>query len=825
VSDNNVEIFLLTFNKEEGEQKFSVSLWLGNDRGYLPTIDGKIANIPLDLGDLYREWQSIYQNLEYSRIKATIEQPQQPIKDNFWNYRASYQNIEEKLETAINKWLNDSHDRSWNKIRDEIIKRIQRAKEQHKEIVVTIRTEDDTLKQIPWHLWDVLDESQAEVVCSLGIWQPPQQIEPEKEYISETSIVNILAIEGGDEDIQTEAEKEIWQALEAKYRVKVTWLDRPQLKEFETLWEQKWDLLYFAGHSNTQTNANLGEKGRIYINEQQFVTVGNLKKTLARASANGLKLAIFNSCDGFGIAEDLSHLNIPIAQVVFMREQIPNNIASQFLNFFLTAFTSGKSLSSSVREARIKLKECSDSKKYLPGISLMPVISVNVNEPILRGDRFFQPKNIPNKKTQTIWQHYLNKSKYALISLGVTLAVTGIRSTGLLQELELLIFDRQLRSLPAEIADRNLLLVTIDEEDLRRYGYPIGDRVLGELIDKIQANDPAAIGLDIVRDRPVLENNLPTEKLNQHFQKNERLVSVCAFNNNSHQSISPPPAAPETQTGFVDLFKDESNDILRRLLLSRTPNPISTSAICNTSYSFSWQLAYRYLYRQNIPVNTTTAKDWQFGEAIATRLQSESGSYQNLDTTGNQILLNYRRTTNPDNNRLDLRQIAQQVTMREILMGDRSFNPNWIKNRVILIGVTATSIPDSHDTPFGKLRGLYVHAHAVSQLINAANGDRPFIWWLSPWQDRLWLGFWALAGTTIVLIVPRKFPATIVLTGAIVVLYYFCRSMLMQAGWIPLIPAAIALVGAASTTKIALIYQCYRHSDERSAPNYSPRFP
>ncbi len=801
--DNNVEIFLLTINREEVEQKISVSLWLGNDRGYLPTIDGKLSTIPDDVRDFYQEWQSIYQNIDSSRIKATIEQPQQPLQDSFWNYRANYQNIEEKLETAINSWLNHDRSETWHKVRDEIIKRIQSAKDRGKEIIVTIRTENDTLKQLPWHLWNILAESHAEVVCSLGNWQPPQQISSEIEKYPEEENINILAIKGGGEDINIATEEKIWRSLEDKYQVKVTWWKEPQLKQFETLWHQKWDILYFAGHSNTQTIADRGEKGHIYINENEYIITGELKNTLAKASLNGLKLAIFNSCNGFGIAEDLSNLNIQIPQVVFMREQIPDNIASQFLDFFLKAFTTGKSLSSSVREARIKLKECSESKKYLPGISLMPVISVNVNAPILMGEDFFKPKNTENN-LKKFYQNCLIKGKYALISLGITLAVTGVRSTGLFQNWELTAFDKQVQSLPTETADRHILIVGADEEDLRRYGYPLSDRILGELIDKIKANNPAVIGLDIARDRPVLEVNFPNNKLTKHFQKNDRLISICAFNDNSDLSIAPPAAALETQTGFVDFFKDGYT--LRRLLLSRTPNPISTSAICNTPYSLSWQLAYHYLYRQNIPV-TTKDKDWQFGKAIATRLQPQSSGYQNLDLAGNQILLNYRRTTNPDTNRLDLQQIAQQVTVRDILTGDRKFNPNWIENRIVMIGVTAISVPDNHLTPFGELRGLYIHAHAASQLISAATAERPLVWWLSPWQDTIWLGFWALTGTIIILIVPQRFSAIMALTGAIVVLYYLCWWMLLQAGWMPLVPAAIALVLSASGTKLALIYQ------------------
>jgi hypothetical protein len=54
---------------------------------------------------------------------------------------------------------------------------------------------------------------------------------------------------------------------------------------------------------------------------------------LKRAITQGLKLAIFNSCDGLGLADYLTDLQIP--QTIFMREPVPDRVAHEFLKNFL----------------------------------------------------------------------------------------------------------------------------------------------------------------------------------------------------------------------------------------------------------------------------------------------------------------------------------------------------------------------------------------------------------------------------------------------------------------------------------------------------------
>ena len=129
--------------------------------------------------------------------------------------------------------------------------------------------------------------------------------------------------------------------------------------------------MFFAGHSQTE-----GQTGRIYLNEHSTnnsLTIEQLQASLKIAIANGLKLAIFNSCDGLGLANTLEKLHIPT--IIVMREPVPNRVAQEFFKHFLTAFAvCHQSLNLSVRQAREQLELI---ERDFPGASWLPAICQN----------------------------------------------------------------------------------------------------------------------------------------------------------------------------------------------------------------------------------------------------------------------------------------------------------------------------------------------------------------------------------------------------------------------------------------------------------------
>ena len=66
----------------------------------------------------------------------------------------------------------------------------------------------------------------------------------------------------------------------------------------------------------------------IYVKEGVELSLRDLKASLNQAVENGLKLAIFNSCDGLDLAEYLAARKVPIS--IVMREPVPDRAARYF---------------------------------------------------------------------------------------------------------------------------------------------------------------------------------------------------------------------------------------------------------------------------------------------------------------------------------------------------------------------------------------------------------------------------------------------------------------------------------------------------------------
>jgi CHASE2 domain-containing sensor protein len=102
------------------------------------------------------------------------------------------------------------------------------------------------------------------------------------------------------------------------------------------------------------------------------------------------------------------------------------------------------------------------------------------------------------RKEFTIW------SVGALPGIAAIGLVILVRLTGALQLIEWVTLDSFLRLRPSEPIDERVVIVGIDEEDIRRIGdYPIPDREIAKLLRTLQKYQPRVIGLDIVRDIPV----------------------------------------------------------------------------------------------------------------------------------------------------------------------------------------------------------------------------------------------------------------------------------------------------------------------------------
>ncbi|MEH1775519.1 CHASE2 domain-containing protein [Nostoc sp.] len=375
-------------------------------------------------------------------------------------------------------------------------------------------------------------------------------------------------------------------------------------------------------------------------------------------------------------------------------------------------------------------------------------------------------------------------------AVSITGCVSVLRLYGLLQPLELAAYDQIMRSRPAEGFDPRLLLITIDDEDLAiqrqngesLIGASISEKSLNKLLAKLKQYKPRVIGLYIYRDFKVKEPDLITR-----LQQTQNLVGVCKGSDRSGniKGIKPPPEIPPANLGFSDFIHDRDGVIRRHLLFM---NQEATS-LCSAPYSFSLQLSSLYLRPLGIQTKFTSEGNLQLGKTIFQNLSSRT-SY-NIDANGGQILLNYRSS----------KEIAEQVKLTQFLSSP--INPNAIKNRIVLIGVTAKGgSPDTWSTPYGiplyeQMPGVLVQAHMVSQILGAVIDKRPLIKTWSEPMEWLWIFAWSAVGASISLVLwrlrslqlstPSIFIAIICLAGG-------CYMALILGWWLPLIPAIVTLL-------------------------------
>ena len=122
-------------------------------------------------------------------------------------------------------------------------------------------------------------------------------------------------------------------------------------------------------------------------------------------------------------------------------------------------------------------------------------------------------------------------------------------------------------------------------------------------------------------------------------------------------------------------------------------------------------------------------------------------------------------------------------------------NPDAVKNRIILIGLTADSAGDNFFTPYGnEMPGVIVHAQMVSQILSAVLDGRPLLWVLPFWGEVFWVWGWSCVGGTIAWRF-RSIPTCGLASAfALMSLYGLCYCLLIQGCWIPLVPSAFAVI-------------------------------
>ncbi|MDB9350323.1 eIF2A-related protein [Nodularia spumigena] len=356
-------------NFQQGFAQNQLDITVANPEAHITQIE---FPLPPDheITGFYQRWKQQY----YSLLK---------------NYRGGFKNIQvthisktdcgnyaESLRHRLHQWLRPIQSQ---------LKTVF-PPENHLEIRLVIHTDKiscletkDILHRLPWQEWNLFSgKYSCEAAINFNSFSVINTIPEQSLTVGKIRRARIISIFGDSTNIDTNTDQELLKQLQ-KQAAELIVLTEPNRSDFNALWEEAYDILFFVGHSDTQSD---GQTGIININLQDSLSLEEIKKTLRSAIKKGLKLAIFNSCNGLGLARQLADLNLPY--IIVWREVVPDKSAQRFLKYFLSSFSQGESLFNSVTQARDRLKELANDKdieKQLPGVSWLPIICQNTMVP------------------------------------------------------------------------------------------------------------------------------------------------------------------------------------------------------------------------------------------------------------------------------------------------------------------------------------------------------------------------------------------------------------------------------------------------------------
>ncbi len=321
------------------------------------SIDGLLPCLPSQLETSFNQWQSAYYELEDVRKVATRLSPKSVV-----NHSSVEQ--KEQVKITLNQWLNSSGS-SWQPIRDELIAVLSSLQSSGEEIRLFLDIQNPNLRRIPWQEWSLFESRFPQTEIAIRVRGNREKFRPPRKF----SKVRIILIVGKSDGINTELDLEVIQKLKEK-GAEVKCLNQPTREILSNALREEpgYHILVFAGHSCSKEDGSIGW---IDLNKEDRLSIEEFKNSLKYAIDKGLQLAIFNSCDGLGLANQLAKLGL--SRIIVMREPVPDRVAVKFLEYFFAEFVNNKSMFESVRIAKGRLEHF---EKLYPGAMWLPTICI-----------------------------------------------------------------------------------------------------------------------------------------------------------------------------------------------------------------------------------------------------------------------------------------------------------------------------------------------------------------------------------------------------------------------------------------------------------------
>ncbi len=135
--------------------------------------------------------------------------------------------------------------------------------------------------------------------------------------------------------------------------------------------------------------------------------------------------------------------------------------------------------------------------------------------------------------------------------------------------------------------------------------------------------------------------------------------------------------------------------------------------------------------------------------------------------------------------------MGRQLTLQELL--ENRFSSEWIEDKIILVGYVQNSNDEAWDkTPYGKMPTVLIHAHQMSQILDAVESERPLLEFWPQWGETFWIYGWAIAGG-LAFLGRRRQLDRVLGGGAIAIgLLLTCLLLLERGILAPLLPTALS---------------------------------
>jgi adenylate cyclase len=377
----------------------------------------------------------------------------------------------------------------------------------------------------------------------------------------------------------------------------------------------------------------------------------------------------------------------------------------------------------------------------------------------------------------------------AAVTLVVVAVVLALRGLGWLQPMELAAYDR-LRVAWAghDISDR-VVLVGISEGDIRRWGYPLHDADLADLLEHLAAAEPRVIGVDLIRDMAVPPGG---DKLATVLARHPNIVWVFKLESRDDPGIPPPAALRGSDRVVLADIPSDPGNVIRRGLLFADDGAQNYPALGTA-------VATLFLARDGIALDIAGDNRLRLGERILPLLDDTRGPYIDLDAGGYQLLLDFHGGAEP----------FRHLTVADV-MDSADGAARVVRDRAVIVGNAAKSVHEEFVTPFdtglggGRLiHGMAIHAHVADELIRLASGVSSG---LTAWPrlgEAVWISAWAVGGALLGLGLRRVKWTALGLVAGLLLLASIVYAAFEAGFLLPGPPAGLTWVAAAGLTNWA----------------------